>query len=80
MFQFATKIMSEADYALVHKVIPAMDTLTKYLDTTRDNVKFEPIIRVAAVRGLKILNKYYSRTDDSEVYRISMSKWLAMRT
>ena len=74
MFEFATNVMSEADYALVHKVIPAMDTLTKYLDSTIKGVTSEPIIRVAAVRGLKILNKYYSRTDESEVYRISMSK------
>ena len=74
MFEFATNVMSEADYTLVHKVIPAMDTLTKYLDSTIKGVTSEPIIRVAAVRGLKILNKYYSRTDESEVYRISMSK------
>ena len=51
-----------------------MDVLTHHLDTARDNLKLKPIIRCAAARGLQILNKYYSRTDDSKVYRIAMSK------
>ena len=53
-----------------------MDALTNLLDGARDNRDFKPIIRCAAARGLQILNKYYSRTDDSEVYRIAMGKLL----
>ena len=66
--------MSKGDYALVHNVIPAMDILTEHLDVFKDNANLKPIIRVAAARGLEIMNKYYSRTDESTIYRISMSK------
>ena len=66
--------MSKGDYALVHNVIPSMDILTEHLDAFKDDTNLKPIIRVAAVRGLAIMNKYYSRTDESEIYRISMSK------
>ena len=67
--------MSRTDYALVHNVIPSMDILTEHLDAFKDNVDLKPVIRVAAARGLMIMNKYYSRTDDSEIYRIAMSKY-----
>ena len=66
--------MSKSDYALVHNVIPAMDALSVHLDKFRDGAKYHPIIRVSAARGLEMLNKYYSRTDECEIYRISMSK------
>ena len=76
-FLYATKIMSKGDYALVHNVIPSMDILTEHLDAFKDNADLKAIIRVAAARGLEIMNKYYSRTDESEIYRNSMSKCLA---
>ena len=76
-FLYATKIMSKGDYALVHNVIPSMDILTEHLDAFKDDANLKPIIRVAAARGLAIMNKYYSRTDESEIYRISMSKCFA---
>ena len=76
-FLYATKIMSKGDYALVHNVIPSMDILTEHLDAFKDDTNLKPIIRVAAARGMAIMNKYYSRTDESEIYRISMSKFVA---
>ena len=63
-----------SDYALVHSVIPYMDILTDLLDSSKDNAALKPIIRCAAARGLQMLNKYYSKTDSSEIYRIAMSK------
>ena len=64
--------MSKGDYALVHNVIPAMDILTEHLDAFKDNTELKAIVRVAAARGLEIMNKYYSRTDESTIYRIAM--------
>ena len=52
-----------------------MDILTEHLDAFKDNVDLKPVIRIAAARGLLIMNKYYSRTDDSEIYRIAMSRY-----
>ncbi|KAF8162012.1 hypothetical protein BJ912DRAFT_865096 [Pholiota molesta] len=53
-------------------VIPAMDhidaTFTKYRLSTRTN----PAIKSAISTAKKTLNRYYSRTDDAEVYRIAM--------
>lgn len=51
-----------------------MDILTRVLDEFKDNTALKPIVRAAAARGLQIMNKYYSRTDDSEIYRIAMSE------
>ena len=76
-FLYATKIMSKGDYALVHNVIPSMDILTEHLDAFKDDTNLKPIIRVAAACSLAIMNKYYSRTDKSEIYRILMSKCFA---
>jgi hypothetical protein len=35
-----------------------------------------PSVRAGALKGLAILNKYYSKTDDSIMYRIAMSMFL----
>ncbi len=64
--------MSHNTKALVHEVIPYMDVLTEFLDRTADQHDLLPIIRAAAQRGRAILDKYYSRTDDSIIYRIAM--------
>lgn len=51
-----------------------MDTLTAELDEFRDNKQKHPAVRIAAARGLALMNKYYSLTDDSSVFRVAMSK------
>ena len=38
-----------------------------------DNEALHIAIRHAANTALTVLNKYYSRTDESEIYRIAMS-------
>jgi hypothetical protein len=60
---------------LVHEVIPLYDGITRALDERihEEEGPMPPAIRMAAVRGRAILDKYYSLTDDSIVYRIAMS-------
>ena len=40
---------------------------------TIDNDALPPVVRHAALRGYYMVNKYYTLTDDSIVYRIAMS-------
>jgi len=56
-------------------VIPAMDHLDKVLVTTSDNSQFSLPIRAALVIGKNTINRYYNKTDYSEVYRIAMSMY-----
>jgi hypothetical protein len=53
-----------------------MDHIDWHLTTaTRDNC-LKPCIQAAVAMGKKLLNKYYSYTDHSELYRIAMGKLL----
>jgi hypothetical protein len=74
LFVGTTKKISKSKTPLVHEVIPIFDVLTRTLDKHVADVTLPPAIRVAAARGRTMLNKYYSLTDDSIVYRIAMSK------
>ncbi|KAJ3519443.1 hypothetical protein NMY22_g13198 [Coprinellus aureogranulatus] len=69
---YATKELSRSAKPLVHEVIPIMDTLTAVFDEVIDDTSLHPVVRHAALRGARMLNKYYSKTDDSIVYRIAM--------
>jgi hypothetical protein len=53
-----------------------MDHIDRHLATAARNDKYKPCIQAALAMGKKLLNKYYSYTDHSELYRISMSKFL----
>lgn len=44
------------------------------LDDAVDDVDLHVLVRAAASRGRTILNKYYSRTDESIMYRLAMRK------
>ena len=55
-------------------VIPFMDNINDRLTAQANNDAYSPAICVALGIAKKILNHYYSRTDDSEAYRIAMSK------
>lgn len=68
--------MSKSRVPLLHEVIPLIDAITAELDKyieNNDNV-YHPLVSAAAARGLAVLNKYYSKTDDSILYRGAMSK------
>lgn len=54
-------------------VIPAMDHIDKTLTMQSHDSGFEPSIQAAVSIAKKTLNKYYDKTDHSEVYCIAMS-------
>ncbi len=62
-------------------VIPAIDIIDQMLTTftipTRKEstkISFSPAVKTALKLGQQTLNRYYSKTDDSVVYRIAMSE------
>ena len=50
-----------------------MDSPTDHLDKFRNDADIPPVVRAAAYRGRKLLDRYYSYTDNSIVFRIAMS-------
>jgi hypothetical protein len=64
--------MSQSRTPLLHQVIPLFDGITRALDDHASDTKNAPAVRMAAVRGRVMLNKYYGLTDDSVMYRIAM--------
>jgi hypothetical protein len=70
-FKDATQFFSRATPNLA-KVIPAMDHIDQHLATAARNNTYRPCIQAAVAMGKKLLNKYYSYTDHSELYRIAM--------
>ena len=55
------------------RVIPAMDHIEEVLTTFENNTEYDPAIWGTISITRKTLNCYYSLTDLSEVYQISMS-------
>ncbi|KAH7926227.1 hypothetical protein BV22DRAFT_1009661, partial [Leucogyrophana mollusca] len=55
-------------------VIPAMDDINEVFTThvVSEDVTLNPAIRAAVSIGKKTLDRYYSLTDSSQVYRIAM--------
>ena len=52
-----------------------MDKMYAELTTAAENVEYSPALQAALSLGKTILDKYYSLTDDSEVYRIAMGMY-----
>jgi hypothetical protein len=53
-------------------VIPAMDHIDQHLATSAVDPTLSHAMQAAATIGKQTLNKYYSATDHSEIYRIAM--------
>jgi hypothetical protein len=66
--------MSQSKTPLLYQVIPVIDALTRMLETARSNKANFPAVRAAASKGMAVLNKYYGKTDESIMYRCTMSK------
>jgi hypothetical protein len=66
--------MSQSKVPLLHEVIPLIDTITRALEKAVTNCDLYPAVRASAAKGLFVLNKYYSKTDDSIMYRCAMSE------
>jgi hypothetical protein len=60
------------DTPCIANVIPAMDRMHADLQAACNNEDYSIAIRAALEVGMNLLNKYYSITDNSEVYRIAM--------
>ena len=66
--------MSQSKTPLLYQVIPVIDALTRILETASSNQANFPAVRAAASKGMAVLNKYYAKTDESIMYRCTMSK------
>jgi hypothetical protein len=55
-------------------VIPAMDRIDEVLASSAVDAQFSVSIKAMLAIGKKTLNRYYSKTDMSDVYRAAMSK------
>ena len=74
IFLDATLRVSRSNVPLLHEIIPVIGILTTALeDTAEDGTKLM-VVRAAAKRGLVVLNKYYSKTDESIMHRCAMSE------
>ena len=60
------------DTPCIANVIPAMDRMHDDLRAACNNEEYSTAICAALKVGMNLLNKYYSITDNSEVYRIAM--------
>ncbi|THU79983.1 hypothetical protein K435DRAFT_558703, partial [Dendrothele bispora CBS 962.96] len=72
VFLNRTKQFSQSGVPLLHEVIPAIDKLTEVLGKVRDNDELNSAVRFAVTKGITMLNKYYGKTDYSDVYRVAM--------
>lgn len=65
-------MFSCADVPLVHEVVPMLLQLEERLERVRDAQDLPKVIRIAAIAGLLVLEKYSRLSELSEVYCISM--------
>jgi hypothetical protein len=72
VFLITTRQISQSKTPLVHEVILIFDIITQALDEHAEDLTLLPAVRMAAVRGRVMLNKYYSLTNDSIIYQIGM--------
>lgn len=73
IFKHATLFFSR-DTPNISTVIPAMDLIDEHLATSADGTTLTTSVRSALAIGKRTLNRYYDKTDYSEIYRIAMSE------
>lgn len=73
MFLKATERISQSNIPLLHEVIPVIDIIAGRLVESMADVALPAQVRYGAALGWKLLNKYYSATDESVMYRCAMS-------
>ncbi|PIL27248.1 hypothetical protein GSI_10392 [Ganoderma sinense ZZ0214-1] len=71
-FLEAMTVISRSSMPLLHDIIPWIDVMTHHLEDTYDNVNLLPVIRSAAHKGYKILQKYYRHMDETPFYRVAI--------
>ncbi len=68
--------MSHRIQILKEGTIPVMDTIDWcFAMASMDHTRFPLPLKVALDLGKRIMNKYYDLTDESEIYRVSISKF-----
>ena len=67
--------MSKKRIPLLYEVILVINILNEKLEDATENTSLLPSVRARAMKGLAVLNKYYSKTDESIMYQIAMSKF-----
>ncbi|KAF7776844.1 hypothetical protein Agabi119p4_5237 [Agaricus bisporus var. burnettii] len=72
VFKHATLFFSQSENLNISAVIPSMDHFDEKLATIIVSPHYSPSIRSAIRFGKKTLNKYYSKTDHSNIYRVAM--------
>jgi len=74
IFNAPTKLFSKAEVPLIVEALPMLDAIEEALVHIRDDEEEDlpNIIRVAAHAALLLLDKYFSLTDECEVYRIAI--------
>jgi hypothetical protein len=74
LFKKATLFFSRDDISTIASVIPTMDKIED-LFSGRTRANMHPAIVSAMGLARKTMNRYYSKTDSSYVYRIAMSMY-----
>ncbi|KAF5328028.1 hypothetical protein D9758_018770, partial [Tetrapyrgos nigripes] len=71
-FTMATSRVSTSNRPLLSQVIPLIDTLTDSLLEIQKDWSKSALARAGAAKAIAILNKYYSKTDDTIMYKVTM--------
>lgn len=74
-FLALTLKFSQSNVPLISEVIPMMDQLTTGIDHLRASHKIHPMVRYAAALTQQMVNKLYSKSDESWIYRVAIGEW-----
>ncbi len=74
-FLKVTDQISQSRVPLLYEVIPMMDILTQELEKAVKNNLLMPCVYARVSHRLANIDKYYSKTDESIMWKTSMSKF-----
>ena len=64
--------MSALNRPYVADILPLINLLFKHFEIVQADISKSPLVHAAAEKAEALLEKYYSKTDDSVVYRIAI--------
>lgn len=77
VFDAPTRLFSKAEVPLIPDVVPMLWEMEQSFVSIRDHTEVTASIRVASQAALLLIDKYFSLTDESELYQIAMGEYLA---
>ena len=77
-FKQATLLFSQDNLSNLASVIPVMDKLDIFLSNSITDPKYDRSLVVALEMARRLLNKYYSKTDLSDIYRIAICEYYTL--